>query len=67
MSALPPGLMNFALIRGRGRYGSNAGGADGPPLPKQPRRHSTLPRPPLPPPAVRAWAWDNAGKLTWPR
>ena len=66
MSALPPGLMNFALIRGRGRYGSKAGGADGPPLPKQPRRHSIVTQLPLPRPAA-AWAWDNAGKLRWPR
>ena len=33
---------------GPGRYGSRAGGADGPPLPKQPRRHSTATRPPMP-------------------
>jgi hypothetical protein len=37
--------MNFAHMRGSGRYGSRAGGADGPPLPKQPRRHSTATRP----------------------
>ena len=48
VSALQPGLMNFARMRGPGRYGSSAGGADGPPLPKQPRRHSTATRLPMP-------------------
>ena len=62
MSALPPGLMNFALIRGQGRYGSNAGGADGPPLPKQPRRHSPLLPPAAAAPGRAAWAWDNSRK-----
>jgi hypothetical protein len=48
VSALRPGLRNFARMLGPGRYGSRAGGADGPPLPKQPRRHSTATRPPMP-------------------
>ena len=48
VSALQPGLRNFARMRGPGRYGSSAGGADGPPLPKQPRRHSIATRPPMP-------------------
>ena len=37
--------MNFARMRGSGRYGSSAGGADGPPLPKQPRRHLAASQP----------------------
>jgi hypothetical protein len=35
----PCGLRNFARMGRRGGYGAIAGGADGPPLPKQPRRH----------------------------
>ena len=35
----PCGLRNFARMGRPGGYGAIAGGADGPPLPKQPRRH----------------------------
>ena len=60
VSALQPGLINFARMRGPGRYGSTAGGADGPPLPKQPRRHSAAARPPVPQPGSQGPA-DRQG------
>ena len=63
MSARSPGLKTFALIRGAGRYGSSAGGADGPPLPKQPRRHSLVFPPAGAVLARDVWAREYAGKL----
>lgn len=37
-SELPVVFVNFARMRCRYGYGAIAGGAEGPPLPKQPRR-----------------------------